>query len=96
MSAFGDYNKDEVVRAIEYLAQAERERGRSAEDILEVLMEVSSYGIRRGMSELLERGHDHPAKRQSSAPNPSDQRAGDAPAQVQRVDGCEPSNGENK
>lgn len=53
MSAYGDYAKDEVVRAIEEMAHTERERGRSAEDILEVLMEVTAYGIRRGMSDLM-------------------------------------------
>lgn len=53
MSAFGWHPKDAVVEAIEALAQAEHERGRPAQEILESLLEATAFGVKYSMSEYI-------------------------------------------
>ena len=45
MSAFGSRVKDEVVYAIENLAQDEAQRGRSLPDAIESIMEAVQYAL---------------------------------------------------
>jgi len=52
MSAFGFYEKDEVVEAISMLAKQERERGKSPREIVESIMEATTYGINIALYEL--------------------------------------------
>jgi hypothetical protein len=59
MSAFGNYNKDEVVRTIEELIQAEGDAGRSMSDIIESVMEAVTCGIKYGIYEHLKQAGKH-------------------------------------
>lgn len=52
MSAFGYYEKDEVVEAIGMLAKQERERGKTPREIVESIMEATTYGINTALYEL--------------------------------------------
>lgn len=52
MSAFGFYEKDEVVEAIRTLAACERENGKSPRKIAESIMEAVAYGLDSALYEL--------------------------------------------
>lgn len=52
MSAFGFWEKDNLVDAIEVLAKFERERGKTPRQIVESIMEASTYGINSALYEL--------------------------------------------
>lgn len=51
MTCFGWVPKDDVVRAIEVLAKEEHMRGRTAQEILESLLDATGFGIKYAMSE---------------------------------------------
>jgi len=52
MSAFGFYEKDSVVDAIETLAKAERDRGKTPKQVVESIMEAMTYGISSALYEV--------------------------------------------
>jgi hypothetical protein len=52
MSAFGNFEKDEVVEAIKALAKSELEKGKTPREIITSIMEATTYGIDSVMFEL--------------------------------------------
>ena len=52
MSAFGNYEKDEVVEAIKALAKSEREKGKTPREVVTSIMEAVTYGIDTIMFEM--------------------------------------------
>ena len=52
MSAFGFYEKDNLVGAIELLAEKERERGKTPKQVVESIMEAMTYGISSALYEV--------------------------------------------
>lgn len=52
MSAFGFWEKDNVVDAIETLAKFERERGKTPRQIVESILEATTYGLNSSLYEL--------------------------------------------
>lgn len=52
MSAFGFLEKDNVVDAIEVLAKFERERGKTPRQIVESILEATTYGLNSALYEL--------------------------------------------
>lgn len=52
MSAFGNFEKDEVVEAIKALAISEREKGKTPREIVTSIMEAVTYGLDTVMSDL--------------------------------------------
>lgn len=58
MSAFDNYDKDNVVDAIESLARAEQESGATPREIVESIMKTVSYGLDRVMYELTEKAEN--------------------------------------
>jgi hypothetical protein len=54
MSAFGFYEKDEVVDAIKTLAKYEKESGKTPRQIVESILEAQTYAMDQVLFELLE------------------------------------------
>lgn len=54
MSAFGFWEKDNVVEAIEVLAKFERERGKTPRQIVESILEATTYALDSALYELRE------------------------------------------
>ena len=52
MSAFGNYEKDNIVDAIEILAKSEYNEGKSPRQIIESIMEAVTYGITSALFDL--------------------------------------------
>jgi undecaprenyl pyrophosphate synthase len=52
MSAFGYTPKDDVVEAIETLAKAEHDRGKTPREIVESVLEASMCGLDRALADM--------------------------------------------
>jgi hypothetical protein len=70
MSAFGFYEKDNLVDAIELLANRERERGKTPKQVIESIVEAMTCGISSALYEMRDEKVDlvrecHNASRES-------------------------------
>lgn len=60
MSAFENYEKDEIVAAIMALSEKEFESGKTPREIIESVMEATSYGINSALYGLRHMKVDEP------------------------------------